>query len=228
MSKNLLEIFNRYTPDDASARALLSADADGVSLRADKCRGCKRRYRRKTEEHDRAASLVVEEWLFMKSGNKHNARYREYREHDGYKHGLGRLLAEALRIKSREPGIDAVTQIAHSDNRDKYRNDACRDKQTDKAALGRLFFVFDGTRVGFRIIGDDYVIDRKGEYQHYRRRDNGCGEEHRFPREYLKTNGYIEIKNDRCDVRRRGYEEISLDESLAGKIFRKQSQNGRP
>ena len=36
MSKNLLEIFNRYTPDDASARALLSADANGISLRADK------------------------------------------------------------------------------------------------------------------------------------------------------------------------------------------------
>ncbi len=36
MSKNLLEIFNRYQPDNASAEALLSADADGISLRADK------------------------------------------------------------------------------------------------------------------------------------------------------------------------------------------------
>ena len=36
MSKNLLEIFNRYHPDDASARVLLSADAGGISLRADK------------------------------------------------------------------------------------------------------------------------------------------------------------------------------------------------
>ena len=36
MSKNLLEIFNRYQPDDASAKALLSADADGIVLRADK------------------------------------------------------------------------------------------------------------------------------------------------------------------------------------------------
>ena len=36
MSKNLLEIFNRYEPDHASAQALLSADADGISLRADK------------------------------------------------------------------------------------------------------------------------------------------------------------------------------------------------
>ena len=36
MSKNLLEIFNRYHPDDASARVLLSADVGGISLRADK------------------------------------------------------------------------------------------------------------------------------------------------------------------------------------------------
>ena len=36
MSKNLLEIFNRYQPDNASAEALLSADANGISLRADK------------------------------------------------------------------------------------------------------------------------------------------------------------------------------------------------
>ena len=36
MSKNLLEIFNRYTPDNASAELLLLADADGISLRADK------------------------------------------------------------------------------------------------------------------------------------------------------------------------------------------------
>ena len=36
MSKNLLEIFNRYTPDHASAEVLLSADASGISLRADK------------------------------------------------------------------------------------------------------------------------------------------------------------------------------------------------
>ena len=36
MSKNLLEIFNRYTPDNASARLLLSADASGISLRVDK------------------------------------------------------------------------------------------------------------------------------------------------------------------------------------------------
>ena len=36
MSKNLLEIFNRYEPDHASAEALLSADANGISLRADK------------------------------------------------------------------------------------------------------------------------------------------------------------------------------------------------
>ena len=36
MSKNLLEIFNRYQPDNASAEALLSADANGIALRADK------------------------------------------------------------------------------------------------------------------------------------------------------------------------------------------------
>ncbi|MBQ7391942.1 MAG: PHP domain-containing protein, partial [Clostridia bacterium] len=36
MSKNLLEIFNRYQPDNASAEALLSADASGISLRADR------------------------------------------------------------------------------------------------------------------------------------------------------------------------------------------------
>ena len=36
MSKNLLEIFNRYTPDNASAQLLLSADASGISLRVDK------------------------------------------------------------------------------------------------------------------------------------------------------------------------------------------------
>ena len=36
MSKNLLEIFNRYHPDDASAKVLLLADANGISLRADK------------------------------------------------------------------------------------------------------------------------------------------------------------------------------------------------
>ena len=36
MSKNLLEIFNRYTPDNASAELLLLADANGISLRADK------------------------------------------------------------------------------------------------------------------------------------------------------------------------------------------------
>ena len=36
MSKNLLEIFNRYTPDNASAQLLLSADAEGISLRVDK------------------------------------------------------------------------------------------------------------------------------------------------------------------------------------------------
>ena len=36
MSKNLLEIFNRYIPDNASARLLLSADAEGISLRVDK------------------------------------------------------------------------------------------------------------------------------------------------------------------------------------------------
>ena len=36
MSKNLLEIFNRYRPDNASAELLLSADADGIVLRVDK------------------------------------------------------------------------------------------------------------------------------------------------------------------------------------------------
>ena len=36
MSKNLLEIFNRYQPDNASAEILLLADANGISLRADK------------------------------------------------------------------------------------------------------------------------------------------------------------------------------------------------
>ena len=36
MSKNLLEIFNRYQPDAASAEILLLADASGISLRADK------------------------------------------------------------------------------------------------------------------------------------------------------------------------------------------------
>ena len=36
MSKNLLEIFNRYHPDNASAEVLLSADAAGITLRADK------------------------------------------------------------------------------------------------------------------------------------------------------------------------------------------------
>ena len=36
MSKNLLEIFNRYTPSAQFAEILLSADASGISLRADK------------------------------------------------------------------------------------------------------------------------------------------------------------------------------------------------
>ena len=36
MSKNFLEIFNRYHPDAASAELLLSADAAGISLLADK------------------------------------------------------------------------------------------------------------------------------------------------------------------------------------------------
>ena len=36
MSKNLLEIFNRYHPDAATAELLLSADASGIALRADK------------------------------------------------------------------------------------------------------------------------------------------------------------------------------------------------
>ena len=36
MSKNLLQIFNRYTPSDRSAEILLSADAEGIRLRADK------------------------------------------------------------------------------------------------------------------------------------------------------------------------------------------------
>ena len=36
MSKNLLEIFNRYTPSAQTAEILLSADASGISLRADK------------------------------------------------------------------------------------------------------------------------------------------------------------------------------------------------
>ncbi len=36
MSKNLLQIFNRYTPDAASAEILLSADPEGITLRADK------------------------------------------------------------------------------------------------------------------------------------------------------------------------------------------------
>ena len=36
MSKNLLQIFNRYTPNDRSAEILLSADAEGIRLRADK------------------------------------------------------------------------------------------------------------------------------------------------------------------------------------------------
>ncbi len=36
MSKNLLQIFNRYTPSDRNAKILLSADADGIKLRVDK------------------------------------------------------------------------------------------------------------------------------------------------------------------------------------------------
>ncbi|MBQ8309771.1 MAG: PolC-type DNA polymerase III [Clostridia bacterium] len=36
MSKNLLEIFNRYTPSAQTAEILLSADASGIFLRADK------------------------------------------------------------------------------------------------------------------------------------------------------------------------------------------------
>ncbi|MBQ9796732.1 MAG: PolC-type DNA polymerase III [Clostridia bacterium] len=36
MSKNFLEIFNRYQPDAATAEILLSATASGISLRADK------------------------------------------------------------------------------------------------------------------------------------------------------------------------------------------------
>ena len=36
MSKNLLEIFNRYTPSAEFAEILLSADADSITLRADK------------------------------------------------------------------------------------------------------------------------------------------------------------------------------------------------
>ncbi len=36
MSKTLTEIFNRYTPDAASAELLSSADASGISLRADR------------------------------------------------------------------------------------------------------------------------------------------------------------------------------------------------
>ena len=36
MSKTILEIFNRYTPDDASKAILLSARADTIKLRADK------------------------------------------------------------------------------------------------------------------------------------------------------------------------------------------------
>ncbi len=36
MSKNLLEIFNRYTPNEQIAQILLSADAEGIRLRADK------------------------------------------------------------------------------------------------------------------------------------------------------------------------------------------------
>ena len=36
MSKNLLEIFNRYTPDDEAREILLMADPDSVKLRADK------------------------------------------------------------------------------------------------------------------------------------------------------------------------------------------------
>ena len=36
MSKNLLQIFNRYTPDQKTAEILLSADPSGILLRADK------------------------------------------------------------------------------------------------------------------------------------------------------------------------------------------------
>jgi len=36
MSKNLLQIFHRYTPSDRFAQILLSADAEGIRLRADK------------------------------------------------------------------------------------------------------------------------------------------------------------------------------------------------
>ena len=36
MSRTILEIFNRYTPDDEAREILLSADADSIKLRADK------------------------------------------------------------------------------------------------------------------------------------------------------------------------------------------------
>ena len=36
MSRTILEIFNRYTPDDEAREILLSADADSIQLRADK------------------------------------------------------------------------------------------------------------------------------------------------------------------------------------------------
>lgn len=40
MSKNLLAILNRYQPDEKTAALLLSADADGISLRADAVNKC--------------------------------------------------------------------------------------------------------------------------------------------------------------------------------------------
>ena len=36
MSRTILEIFNRYTPDDEAREILLSADAESIKLRADK------------------------------------------------------------------------------------------------------------------------------------------------------------------------------------------------
>ena len=36
MSKTLLEIFSRYTPDDAAKEILLLADPESIKLRADK------------------------------------------------------------------------------------------------------------------------------------------------------------------------------------------------
>ena len=36
MSRTILEIFNRYNPDDEAKGILLSADADSIQLRADK------------------------------------------------------------------------------------------------------------------------------------------------------------------------------------------------